>query len=72
MRQPDIDDVVRLTHDVPNLYLHRGEVGVIRSKWFAPAPAFEVEFGTPGLGSKIRAVLLAEQLQLEENSSTNV
>jgi hypothetical protein len=69
MRQPDIDDLVRLTHDVPNLYLHRGEVGVVRSKWFGPTACFEVEFGAPGLDSKVRAVLLAEQLQLEENSA---
>ena len=66
MRFPNVDDRVSLSHDVPELSLHRGERGVVLSRWFAPAAAFEVEFCMPGLSIKTRAVLLAEQLQIEE------
>ena len=68
MRQPHIDDFVRLTRDIPELSLHRGEVGVIRSTWFAPSTAYEVEFHPIGLTHETRALLLPEQLQLEEGS----
>jgi len=68
MRQPHIDDFVRLTRDIPELSLHRGEVGVIRSTWFAPSTAYEVEFHQLGLSHETRALLLPEQLQLEEGS----
>ena len=44
MRQPHIDDFVRLTQDIPELSLNRGAVGVVRSTWFAPTVAYEVEF----------------------------
>ena len=66
MRQPHIDDFVRLTTDIPELSLHRGDVGVVRSTWFAPTTAYEVEFHPIGLDSETRALLLAEQVQLED------
>lgn len=66
MRQPTIDDFVRLTQDIPELALVRGEVGVIRSTWFAPTIAYEVEFHPVGLEHQTRALLLAEQVTLEE------
>jgi hypothetical protein len=66
MRQPHVDDFVRLTKDIPELSLHRGEVGVIRSTWFAPSMAYEVEFHPVGLNHQTRALLLAEQIQVEE------
>ncbi|MBC8106324.1 MAG: DUF4926 domain-containing protein [Anaerolineae bacterium] len=68
MRQPHIDDFVRLTQDIPELALIRGEVGVVRSTWFAPAIAYEVEFHHPGLDHATRALLMAEQVQVEEGS----
>ena len=68
MRQPHIDDFVRLTRDIPELSLHRGEVGVVRSTWFAPSTAYEVEFHPIGLSHETRALLLPEQLQVEEGS----
>ena len=64
MRQPHVDDRVRLTTDIPELCLQRGDVGVVCSTWFAPTEAYEVEFGLNGL---TRALLMAEQLQVEEN-----
>ncbi|MCC7351807.1 MAG: DUF4926 domain-containing protein [Phycisphaerales bacterium] len=66
MRQLTIDDYVRLTQDIPELALVRGEVGVIRSTWFAPTIAYEVEFHPVGLDHQTRALLLAEQVILEE------
>jgi hypothetical protein len=68
MRQPHIDDFVRLTRDIPELSLHRGEIGVVRSTWFAPSTAYEVEFHPLGLSHETRALLLPEQLQVEEGS----
>jgi hypothetical protein len=68
MRQPHIDDYVRLTQDVPELCLQRGQVGVVRSTWFAPATAFEVEFHPVGLDHHTRALLAAEQLIIEDGS----
>jgi hypothetical protein len=66
MRQPRIDDYVRLTTDIPELALHRGDVGIVRSTWFAPTTAYEVEFHPIGLDSQTRALLLAEQVQIED------
>jgi hypothetical protein len=66
MRQPHIDDFVRLTTDIPELSLHRGDVGVVRSTWFAPTTAYEVEFHPIGLDNQTRALLLAEQVQVED------
>jgi hypothetical protein len=66
MRQPHVDDFVRLTRDIPELALCRGEVGVVRSTWFAPATAYEVEFHPPGLQHERRALLLAEVLEVQE------
>ena len=68
MRQPHVDDYVRLTQDIPELALNRGEVGVVRSTWFAPTIAYEVEFHQVGLDHETRALLLAEQVQVEEGS----
>jgi hypothetical protein len=68
MRQPHVDDFVRLTRDIPELALHRGEIGVVRSTWCAPTTAYEVEFHPIGMSSETRALLMAEQLQIEEGS----
>jgi hypothetical protein len=68
MRQPSVDDFVRLTRDIPELSLLRGEVGVVRSTWFAPSVAYEVEFHQIGHDFQTRALLLAEQLQVEEGA----
>ncbi|HMB95244.1 MAG TPA: DUF4926 domain-containing protein [Tepidisphaeraceae bacterium] len=68
MRQPHVDDFVRLTTDIPELSLARGEVGVVRSIWFAPSAAYEVEFRIKDGGFETRALLMAEQVQVEEGS----
>jgi hypothetical protein len=68
MRQPKVDDHVRLTQDMPDLWLHRGETGIICSRWSVPTPAFEVEFHTTDSHDVIRALVLGEQLEVEEES----
>jgi hypothetical protein len=68
MRLPHVDDFVRLTRDIPELSLQRGEIGVVRSTWFAPSMAYEVEFHPVGLDHQTRALVLAEQLQVEDGS----
>jgi len=68
MRRPLVDDHVRLTHDVPDLSLQRGQLGVVRSTWFAPAMTYEVEFETPEQRDPVRALLDEWQVQVEEES----
>jgi hypothetical protein len=68
MRRPLVDDFVRLTQDIPELSLNRGQVGVVRSTWFAPSMAYEVEFHKVGLDFQTRALLMPEQVEVEEGS----
>jgi hypothetical protein len=66
MRSPHVDDTVRLTKDIPELSLNRGELGIVRSTWFAPSVAYEVEFRAKDAEFQTRALLLAEQVEVEE------
>lgn len=66
MRRPHVDDFVRLTQDIPELSLNRGELGVVRSTWFAPSVAYEVEFHKIGHDYQTRALLLEQQVEVEE------
>lgn len=66
MREPRVDDVVRLTQDLPELSLSRGSVGVVRSTWFAPTVAYEVEFEPMGLDFHARALLLSNQVEVDD------
>jgi Domain of unknown function (DUF4926) len=68
MRQPHVDDFVRLTTDIPELSLNRGLVGIVRSIWFAPSMAYEVEFHVKDDPNQTRALLMAEQVEVEEGS----
>ena len=54
---------VRLTKDIPELGLHRGQVGDVCSTWFSPAIAYEVEFDTGGDAPTRRVLLLADQIE---------
>ena len=71
MRQPHVDDFVRLTQNIPELALHKGEVGVVRSTWFAPSVTYEVEFHQIGSDYQTRCLLGAEQVAIEESSPLN-
>ena len=66
MRRPHVDSFVRLTHDIPDLFLTRGDIGVVRSTWFAPTVAYEVEFHKIGNDYQCRALLMEEQVEVEE------
>jgi hypothetical protein len=66
MFQPHIDDRVRLTRDIPELALHRGDIGVVRSVWFAPSSAYEVEFEAQGAACHTRALLVGQQFSVDE------
>lgn len=71
MSQLNVDDYVRLKQDIPDLFLCRGEIGIVRSKWFAPRVAYEVEFHPIGLSHETRALLMEEQVELEEGPLFN-
>ena len=43
-----IDSRVVLTRDKPEVNLHRGDEGVVRSTWCEPHLLYEVEFSLPG------------------------
>jgi hypothetical protein len=57
------DQRVRLTNDLPELGLRRGDTGVVCSTWFDPSTAFEVEFQPHVPGCPIRALLMPKQIQ---------
>jgi len=61
MRQPHVDDFVRLKRDIPELSLCRGQLGVIRSTWCEPYTAYEVEFQPRGHAT--RALVMRSQIQ---------
>ena len=67
MRKPHIDDQVRLNQDIPELHLRTGMLGVVRSTWFAPTTAFEVEFDVDGSGT--RALLLERQVTVADDEA---
>jgi hypothetical protein len=69
MRELAIDDIVRLTRDIPERELTRGETGVIRSTWFAPEVTFEVEFHHTGQEYDTRCLLRPEQVELDEHAT---
>lgn len=58
MQLPAVGARVKLTVDIPDLGLQRDTTGVVCSQWFAPIPAYEVEFAGPMC--KLRALLLEE------------
>lgn len=73
MKDPIVDDVVRLKSDVPHLNLHKGDLGVVRSLWRGASVAYEVEFTQMGLDERTRAVLLRDQVAIDgadENEET--
>lgn len=65
MKVPSVNDQVRLAHDLPEQWLHRGERGTVESMWFLPAVTLEVEFRKPGEMHGTRVVLSLEQIEPE-------
>jgi hypothetical protein len=67
MQKPQINERVRLLRSLPELSLESGSVGIVQSVWFAPTPAYEVEFPTQSGRFPVRALLLAESIQRAGN-----
>src|ERR1700734_4137220 len=63
MMLPSIDGRVQLKQDIPDLGLRRGEVGHVRSTWFSPNTAYEVEFQPEKSTFVIRALLILNQIE---------
>ena len=70
MTTAQINAVVRLTHDVPTLWLSRGDVGTVQSIWLSPVDRYEVEFNKPGQAS-VRALLGADLFELVQPGQVN-
>ena len=70
MRQPLVDDCVRLLNNVPQFWLSRGDIGVVKSIWLDPMHAYEVEFQSPpGSECYVRALLSGELVEVDEELS---
>ena len=52
------NEPVRLVIELPELCLDPGAVGVVRSAWFYPRTAYEVEFPRRGRAAGSRILLL--------------
>jgi hypothetical protein len=65
MTEIRVDARVQLIQDIPELGLYRGEVGLVRSTWFRPANAYEVEFQRKTPDCWIRVLLMPNQIQGE-------
>ena len=52
------NETVRLVRELPELKLDAGTVGVVRSAWFYPTTAYEVEFPCRGQVRGNRLLLL--------------
>jgi hypothetical protein len=64
MSEPLINRQVQLKEDVPDLELHRGQWGVVCSRWSAPE-AYEVEFPVQGQASNVHALLMEYQIDVQ-------
>ena len=64
-----VEDRVRLMKSIPELLLHRGDVGVVCSIWHAASFAYEVEFPSDESEFGTRTVLLEEHVEAEEISA---
>ena len=65
MSSIQVDSVVRLTEDVPEHGLSRGEEGVVVSVWVSPREiSCEVEFHRRNGAPPVRALLRAQRLEV--------
>ena len=70
MTTAQVNAVVRLTHDVPTLWLNRGDVGTVQSIWQSPVYRYEIEFSKPGQAS-VRTLLGADLFELVQPERAN-
>jgi Domain of unknown function (DUF4926) len=72
MKEIKVDELVQLTQDMPELGLHRGEMGRVCSTWFAPTTTYEVEFQREMPNCSIRAMLMFKQLSVNGSCRTEI
>jgi hypothetical protein len=58
-----VDECVQLVQDIPELGLHRGELGLICSTWFSPSTAYEVQFERHAPECSVRVLLMCSQIE---------
>ena len=68
MRKPVVNDRVRVIREIPQLSLHAGETGVVRSIWFAPRDCYEIEFESHECEPPDRCVVPAQLVEIDEPS----
>lgn len=56
------NEFVRLARNLPELSLQSGTVGVVRSAWFYPRTAYEVEFVGRAEAHRSRVLLLEDEV----------
>jgi hypothetical protein len=66
MTSVETEALVRLTRDIPNLFLARGAIGILKSTWCSDA--YEVEFQRDDQTGVIRALVFAEQIEMIEGN----
>lgn len=64
----NLNALVRLIEDLPDLGLRRGAVGLVRSVWLTSGPCYEVEFEQSSKSPAARALLRANQLEPIEST----
>jgi hypothetical protein len=67
MRKATVNDRVRLTREVPELSLHVGDVGVVRSIWFSPEDFCQIEFPSHETEPPDRCLVPARLVEIEED-----
>ena len=65
MMQIRIDERVQVMQDIPELELHYSDVGTVRSTWFEPTTAYEVDFQRRQPLCCVRALLMPNQIRVE-------
>ena len=72
MRKPSVNDRVRLTREIPELSLHAGDKGVVRSIWFSPTDFYEVEFPSHETEPPDRCLVSARLVEIEDEADKGV
>ena len=69
MRQPHINDRVRVIRGIPELCLHHGDAGVVRSIWFSPYDFYEVILKASELPA--RCLVQASVIEVDDQESSD-
>jgi hypothetical protein len=69
VRQPQTEDRVELTSDLPEMSLHMGDQGVVCSAWFTPIPVYEFCFESRGVAFHVRALIVSNDFRVVHRST---